>query len=83
MLHIEGGWGKEINNPQDNTERVRGIGKLKAAGYSAAVLRMVDSTCKYVEQNNSGQPSGYVTVFLELGLLLSGYLPIFFCGVSL
>jgi hypothetical protein len=54
MWHIEGGWGKEITDPQDLTERVRGIGKLKALGYAPAVLKMVDKTMTYVEQNNSG-----------------------------
>ncbi len=64
MWHIEGGWGKEINDPQDNTERVRGIGKLKALGYAPAVLRMVDKVETYIEENNSSTPHIFILIVL-------------------
>ena len=54
MHHLEGGWGKEINNPQDPTERKRGTDKLKGVSYPPAVERMVPNATRWIEQNNSG-----------------------------
>jgi hypothetical protein len=57
MLHIEGGWGKEINNPQDPVERKRGLDKLKGITYPPAIERMIPVATRPIEQNNSGVPA--------------------------
>jgi hypothetical protein len=54
MLHLEGGWGKEINNAQDPVERKRGLDKLKGIAYPPAVERMIPVATRPIEMNNSG-----------------------------
>ncbi len=66
MHHLEGGWGKEINNPQDPTERKRGTDKLKGVSYPPAVERMVPNATRWIEQNNSGE----LLVFFSVHFLL-------------
>lgn len=53
MVHTEGGWGKEVNNPQDQTERKRALERLKGATFSNSVIRMSRTVQGCVEQNNS------------------------------
>jgi hypothetical protein len=70
MHHLEGGWGKEINNPQDPTERKRGTDKLKGVSYPPAVERMVPNATRWIEQNNSGESRVFVfSLSLSLSVL--------------
>ena len=53
MAHDEGGFGKEVNNPKDVTERKRAIERYKGPNFNLSIVRMVEKVMKVVEQNNS------------------------------